>query len=526
MRIKNLAVLLPLLAACQPKPILFDEYTAGVVVEEVDDTLPSPDETLPVDAGQGLLAETPPTRMHVLEDIKAVDGTVTIKFRAGRAERDSIRVTSQSGGIVKVDSLSWHLNSPTSAMVSVKVFQTTADALGRIKKIAPVYQYWVQIGPQRTVQIPSTLDATGQTNVCEATGNRLQTWLASLPNGTAVRGTDGARYRCDYGIRLTDKWNLTFTGKFTLFTLYNAVDLVSMFPPGTIKVSPPDAGRKGFRHLSFVRGGNISIDDLTISGPRPRPLDNQNYIAPAETQHGIEFKGTNGITLRNIRVEHVWGDFLYLGFNSTKFGDGLFAVDPSRHVEVVGTFQNSGRQGVAITGLYNASIHNSTFSEVQRSLWDLEPGGTEEWLQDIDIYSNRIVGRVRNNVVANHGSGRWVQDIKIRDNDFGQKAFQMSFGGNTERRGLQILRNIARVTLGSPGGAVQVSGFDDIEIVGNTMPLQAIRKSPAVEIANQRTRSFTVRDNIASGARVMWRWVVDKRDPNTVIIEDDVQVAP
>lgn len=499
--LRDTLVIPPPVDTVPPAPVdTVPDEPPPIVVEEPDAN-PSEQEPAPVD--------TSAVRLHVVEDIRAVGNVVTLKFRPGWAQHDSIQATSSTGSLTR-NGLSWTLNSTAPATVTLKVWQTLPDALGRVKTASPSYSVWIPNGPPAEVTIPASIDATGTEDVCAATGNLLQSWLASLPNNSVIRGADGARYRCDYGIALVDRWNLTFTGRVTLFTAYDA--------DGT-----EDSNRRQFRLLEFDRGGNIAIDGWTFRGPRP--VGSTQYDGSKETQHGLEFNGVNGITLNNIGVEQVWGDFVNLSFKNTKWGEGLFSSEPSRHVEIsTSTFTGAGRQGIAMTGLYDARIHDNLFADVQRSLWDFEPGGTWEWIQDVEIANNRIVGRVRNNVVAGHGSGVWMQNITIQGNDFGQKPFRMSFGGNTYRRNYQIIGNTARAVLNSPLSAIEISGVDQVTVIGNTMVMACDRNKPAVLIQNQRTLSFTVEGNTTPCARVQYRVETDKRDLTKPVYEDGALV--
>lgn len=452
-------------------------------------------------------------RLHVLEDIRASGNVVSIRFRPGWDIHDSIQARTSSGSLIR-SGLSWRLDSPRSALVTIQVCQKIADNNGKIRDVCPEYETWVQIGPMFETAIPSEIDSTGDTDVCSANDNRLEAWLSTIPNGSIIRAPEGSRYRCDYGIELFGRWNLVFSGRTTLFTDYDAS-------------RDSDSNRRQFRNLSFDRGGNITIRGWNIEGPRR--VGDSTYIAVKETQHGIEFNGTNGVVLDSVSIKNVYGDLVCLCFSSTRWGEGLHTSEPTRHVTITnGTFSNAGRQGFGITGLFDAKISGNTFSEIQRSLFDFEPGSRWDWVQDVEVFQNRVVGRIGNYFVAGHGQGMWMQNITIRDNDLGPKPFGITFGGNIFRKNIQILRNIAYSERGSPLSPIEISGIDSLTIVGNVMPMQARRRKPAILIQNQRhwTDGNTIEGNTAKGSRVMWRWEEDKRDPGSVIIEDGKQVYP
>jgi hypothetical protein len=522
---KLIACALLLLAACSSDPERRLDQPGGVVVRFIglgrDDPTPiirlerdaRPSQTEPTIDPRS----TPPTteQMHVVEDVSVAGNIVKLRFRTGRADYDSIQATTTSGRLTRSDS-TWTLTGNTgSALVTLRVFQTLIDGNGKTKLAQPIYQQWVQVGAPGEVTIPATYDPTGADDVCPADGSGLTQYLNELPNGTIVRTPPGARYRCDYGLPLVDRWAMQFVGPATLFTAYSAGQ-------------ETDTARKGFRLFSLLRGGQITIEDWTFQGSRPAGYE--EYIEMWETQHALETNGTNGLTLRRIKVQDVWGDFVNISFENVKWGDDLFTSEPTRHVIITAsTFNNAGRQGLGMTGLYDAHIWDNTWAGVPRSLWDFEPGGVYEWVKDVELDHNRIVGRIRNNVVAGHGAGVYMQGINIHDNDFGDKGFRMSFGGNTERRDLRIVNNVARVELGSSSHPIEISGINDLEIRGNTIPMEAQRDKPAILIENQRplgTPSGVIEDNNAPGSRVEFRWVADKNDPDSVVIEDGEQVEP
>jgi hypothetical protein len=339
--------------------------------------------------------------------------------------------------------------------------------------------------------VPASIDPTGKRDESQ----NLLDFVGSQPDGSRVTGRDGARYRADLGLPLANRWGLTFDGDCEIFTAYDASAL-------------QDPRRRNWSLVSLDGGGEINWGWRT-KGPC-LPQWSGIYIAAKGGQHGIRALGVKGLTVTG-RSECHYGDGLYLGPSRSKVADKTIdngnVSDPCENVDVVDfTINGVGRQGVGITGLQNAKLHRLTLGNIGRSAIDGESPAPYDVIDTVEISEFTIAGRVRNCVVACNGNARRVKDITIRDGDLGPKPFRMEFGGNVDRSGLKVLRVKAREMLKSTRNPVMVSGWVDVEIADNVMPMEARRQMAAVRL--RKVVGHSVHGNTFPGGRVEYE-VVD-----------------
>src|SRR5207244_8666995 len=97
-----------------------------------------------------------------------------------------------------------------------------------------------------TVSVPATIDSTGSTDVT----NQLNSFFASVPDGSTISFPRQARYRVDGTLLVQDRNNLTFEGN------------------GATTLSRNHAA--GSRPMWLLRGGsNLVLQNLSIVGANP-----------------------------------------------------------------------------------------------------------------------------------------------------------------------------------------------------------------------------------------------------------------
>lgn len=341
-------------------------------------------------------------------------------------------------------------------------------------------------------EVPASIDPTGKRDESAS----MADFVGSAPDGSTIKGRDGARYRLDQGLRLKGRWGLRFEGNCEVFTNYQAAGPSSPAQTAILNALgiPIDPLRKNFSHISFEGGGDIR-GSWRVTGPVKNP---GYFFEPLEGQHGVRALGVKGFQWSG-RVQNVNGDGVYIGASRTRG-----ASDPTEDWVVEDmTVLGTNRQGVSFTGAEKGKARRLQIGNVARSAFDFEPPARYDIIRDIEVSEFTIVGRIPLNVVAAKGRSRVFQNVTIRDGDLGPKAFRMVFGGGdggTERFGLHVLRVRATVVLKSSRSPLEVSGIDEVEAVENVMPMQPWRQNPAILLRNQTGRN--IHGNVYPGGRM------------------------
>jgi hypothetical protein len=301
-------------------------------------------------------------------------------------------------------------------------------------------------GAPVTVPLPAGIDATGVTDVSD----QLNAFFAALPNQRTVVFGAGATYRIEKPVLIKDKTDLVIDGNGAR----------------TITTSRGDRTRQ---HWRLLRGERIIIRDLTVVGANPNAgVAEGAYVLELEAQHGFNIAGTRGLELDRVTVSDVYGDFIYLGFDSTS---GRWSEDIRIHHS---TLTRNGRQGIAFTGSRRVRIDHNTISEVRRATFDLEPNGGATGVEKVLIEDN-LIGRGRLNFISAVGAGP-VNEITVRNNTLRGRAMNSTIGTTTRRRAWAIVGNTTDTAFGTPTGAViGVRRVDGLLITGNTQRVQAGR---------------------------------------------------
>jgi hypothetical protein len=263
--------------------------------------------------------------------------------------------------------------------------------------------------------VPDGIAADGSRDVTA----ELQAFIDSVPDGSCILLSAGARYRADDTLWIRDRHDLTIeaTGA-TIFT--DALD--------PINTSGKGAGSSDRRQIVIETGSDISIVGLTVDGPNPTPA----YVQERESEAGVAVRGVDGAVLRDLTITQVYGDFLTI----TDFGNGTGIQVPSRDVLVTGgTFSIAGRQGVAMSGSsVGTTIAGNTFRGIARSGIDIE------------LLPGRQVTGAR--IIDNTFEGFGLNWIAMGGRSSVDGAY---FGGN------EIIGETLRLKIGPPAGVATVT---------------------------------------------------------------------
>jgi uncharacterized protein YjdB len=415
--------------------------TARVVVRNAD--IPPP----PVAAFVELTPAAPKAEVGSVTQLVAVvrdgSGTVMTGVPIVWSSSDSDIATVDNHGLV------------TARAAGAAMIRATADGK------SGATSFTVKPLPTPAFIVPASIDGTGTKDVTA----EINAWIASVPDGNTLRFRNGARYRIEGTILLEERNGLTVEGEGAEFF----VTVIHPIPNPT-----SSSQRKVNRtrsHWSVQGGSDIVVRNLSIVGPHPAAgTGSAAYVSDLEAQHGFDIGGVKGITLDNVRVTDVFGDFVYLSRWQTdsNWVDG--AIIQNSH------FERNGRQGVGITGARNVLFEGNWIGEVRRSVFDIEPNTERGGAENITIRNNTI-GEARLRYLAAHGRAGRVANIVIEGNQ-GRKAMNITVESPVgSRRGpFRIVNNRASEGYGTPRGfLMRFVRVDGLEISRNRNPLQSGR---------------------------------------------------
>lgn len=380
----------------------------------------------------------------------AVGQTVeaTLTFLGGRNVHDSIVALPVTGvTIVQTGDFTWELTPtvPGSFEFILKVIRADVlDSLDRPRLIEYRRKIGVQVGAPTTHTIPSEyFDGSNRTA-------SLQTWFNSRPNNAIIEGSGDLR--SDNTLALTNRWGMQFQGNVRLYTEVNVA-------------------RTDFKQLLFRGGGYIGINGWTIESSY---VIGTSYTKSKETQHGLEFQGTEEVDVDDLTIRNVWGDWILLspepivirsafgkvpGLEITKFADGIFIMQATSGIRIRNClFRGSNRQGISPVSACDLLQQDCVMEEAGRTNWDVEPGGTMNWNDNLDFYRNTIRG-FSNYLISTGGSGEWMQQVRLRENTVEGKPLYCKFAGGAERRDLYLTDNVADTPLSSSRKLIELGGW-------------------------------------------------------------------
>jgi len=305
--------------------------------------------------------------------------------------------------------------------------------------------------PSATRLSPSPL-TTGQGPDATA---ELQALIDRTPDGGVVR-LSGARYRIEGTLVVEDRRGLRIDGNgSTLFATTT----------GTLKRS----------HVRVVGGSDIVLHDLTIIGANPDAgLAEQAYQTELEGQHGIRLEGATSIELARVRVQDVYGDFVYVGMRESdrRFSDGVWIHES--------TFARSGRQGIAVTAGQNIVIEDNHITDTRHATIDLEPNTPRWGAHNVHVLDNEI-GPGVSLFLAAAGDGPVNEVVVARNQLRGRRLTSIvePAPGGDRRRSFYFVDNHSDTP--APGSSIQVTKVDGLVVTGNRQPL-TLSGYPFVEL--------------------------------------------
>ena len=331
--------------------------------------------------------------------------------------------SDQLSALGKVRTGSWYnfdINVKTSGMITNGTYgfviqNNSADAAQyhtRESAYRPVLYLLLEpkVPAQTSVySIPASIPSLP---VCTAdmpsVSRQINSWLASIPQGSTARFGANKCYRSEETIQMANKKNFVIDGnnaKLQAFT--DGCDDQSndgaRFNNCLYKNTTKDWPRT--RALVNVTGlSNVIIKNLWLDGNHADAGVNGTYDSALEAQHGFNFNDTaanDGVVLDGVHVDRIWGDYLYFGSqsgqNNIDVKNSYFGDDDQN-----GRQSGNGRTMVGIINGTNLRFENNRFMNGRRSGVDIEPIKDDSVIRNI-IFDHNTFGKTRFTWISNSG---------------------------------------------------------------------------------------------------------------------------
>ena len=313
-------------------------------------------------------------------------------------------------------------------------------------------------GAAGIVAVPTSIPANCSRDVTAD----LLAWIKSVPNGSTLTFTPNGCYRVDRPLLIRDRTGLTFEGNHATFRA---------FTDGTELGSAIDARNRAMWEIAGGRA--MTIRNTVVVGANPYAgRGDRAYRAAFEAQHAYLIQNTHGMLLDHVEAYDVYGDFVYVGTNSSDV-----TVQNS-------TFLRNGRQGWTINGT-NVLFQRNVIGETRRATIDMEPARSTWVARNVTIRDN-TVGKGRLYFFASVGAAATIDNVTIAGNHLVGKDLSIYVDPpKGTRSNYHVIDNASDTVTSKQNGAA--FGFRDIvnlEVRGNVQPVQAGRGISGVSIRN------------------------------------------
>lgn len=314
----------------------------------------------------------------------------------------------------------------------------------------------------------------------------LNSWFASVPDGSTMVLGAAACYRVDGTLRLQDRRDLVVSGN-------GAVVRAMSTPPLLPKIT---------RQMWLIRGGsNITLRDLTVQGTNPKPV----YNVQREWLPLIEISGAMNVLVDHVTGRNSWGDFVFITPDVRRIvsSDGRGAVLPVG-VTIRGSSASViGRHAVTCNGCDQVLIDGNTFTDIGYQVLDIEVEALTWHARDITFSNNTIGGRLALSVFASgDNTGEDVSRVTLRANTMLTApvscAPPVEVIATRTRRSDFVITGNRFLTLSN---AVRLGGITGAVVTGNTVTVSdAGCTNPRVAVVASALRSASVTQNFFGGA--------------------------
>jgi hypothetical protein len=340
-----------------------------------------------------------------------------------------------------------------------------------------------------TYQIPGTIPSSCSVDVTQP----ILSWIASVPDNSTLSFGNGACYRVDGILELTNRNGLSFEGNGATFRAF----------------TPGDPQRA---HWRLIGGSNLSLRNMTIRGAHPNP---GTRVDALQWQHGIDLRGARSVDVDHVNIVNPYGDCIYVG----RAWDASSPWTRDVHVHD-SSCAGAGRQGIAVTAGRDVVANRIDLTRIALNVFNIEPNGTGSGAANVTFRNNQVSAPFGDSFAAVIGSGP-VDGVTIADNTLRGKGMYMALLAPVgERRSkITITGNSSdRGHYAAGSAALDFERIDGLTVTGNTIPLSG----PNMALASvSRSCNVNVSGNHFPGgvvqSRVSSYSCLDRRSTSTTL---------
>ena len=319
----------------------------------------------------------------------------------------------------------------------------------------------------RVVNVPSSIDATGATDV----GSALQSFINGQPDGSVITFPVNGVYQLSTGIRLDSRHNLVFDGRGTTIRTTGS---------GGSALSSPFV-------LSWASSNtDIWIRNFILEGNNTR-TGAAIYDGAQESQMGIDLNGGARIELSGLTIRRMNGDGLYANENTPTAGSATaWPTDIWFHDSSI---DSVGRNAFTINSGRRVTLERNVIDHVGGSVLDIEPDLDTQGAVDLILRNNTVGAWGLSPKYTMHfvacasgweGTGARVDGVTITGNtvtvgapespnNHNAPGLFTEFGRPARMSRITFTNNTSTKIGGGP--ALRFSRIDGLTVNGNTQPV-------------------------------------------------------
>jgi hypothetical protein len=240
--------------------------------------------------------------------------------------------------------------------------------------------------PTTEVTLPSTIDATGATDVTV----ELNNWLATVPNNSVVVFPENGLFNIEGTVLIAGKEDLYFEGNESRFISRVAEPFAS-----------GSSANRNRAHITVDECHRIVFNRLNVTGPNT----NRSWVASLEAQHCFNVRRSSDVIISNCELTEA-------------FGDGVYVASGTNRIKIRNNhIHHIGRQGIAVVQGHDVLIKENRIGNIRRGIIDLEPNSGSGHIYRVRIEKN-LIGSHHLQFLPAGGGPAYVEFVEVVDNVF------------------------------------------------------------------------------------------------------------